>query len=119
MPIRDTLKVKKKKRNEKPEFLIQKEIVDWTKENHKDWVIFSVPNEATFRRKNYYHAIGMLSGVSDLVVITPKDIFFIECKAPRGKQRIEQRQFEENVMRLGYTYAIVHSLDEYKNIVNI
>lgn len=108
---------KKKKISEKPEFLIQKEIVDWTKENHSDWVLFSVPNESTYRRKNYFKALGMLSGVSDLVVITPKNIFFIECKAPKGKQRIEQRQFESDVMKFGYTYAIVHSLDEYKNII--
>ena len=100
------------------EFYIQKDIVLWTKAHHKDWVIFSCPNEATFRAKQYFSELGTLRGVSDLIVINADGIYFVECKAPKGRQSIEQRQFEADVQRFGYEYHIVHSLEEYKSRFN-
>lgn len=107
-----------KKKRERPEFYIQKDIVSWFRTEYPEFLIFSCPNEATYRRREYFHSIGMLSGVSDLIVVTDKRVLFIECKAPQGKQSTEQRQYQSIVETLGYHYYIVRSLDQFKEIIS-
>lgn len=106
-----------KKKRQKPEWYIQKDIVSFFKKEYPEYLIYSCPNEATYRRREYFHQIGMMSGVSDLQIITDKRVLFIECKAPQGKQSTEQRQFQSIVENLGYHYYIVRSLDQFKEII--
>lgn len=64
----------------------------------------------------YKKATGMLSGVSDLIIIEQGRILFIECKDETGKQRESQVTFQNKVEANGYEYHLVRSLDEFKNI---
>ena len=105
-----------KKKAEKSEYDIQCECVEWMKHNHPGYIIFSVPNEAAGQRASKYKRSGMLPGVSDLVVITPRGIKFIEMKNAVGRQSKPQRTFQAQVEALGYPYYICRSLEEFKKI---
>lgn len=102
----------------KAEAELQKNIIDYIHQNYPQLLVFSVPNESTYRRRNYFHSLGMLSGVSDLILIFLNTVLFIECKAPKGRQSIEQINFQKRVEALGFKYFIVRELDEIKNIIN-
>lgn len=102
----------------KQEAELQKSIVEYLNKNYPQVLVFSVPNEATYRRRNYFHKLGMLSGVSDLILVFLNGVIFIECKAPKGKQSIEQTNFQKRVEALGFKYFIIKDLEELKDIIN-
>ena len=82
-------------------------------------VIFSVPNGAYVSKHQAMKlkATGLVSGVSDLIIIQPNRCLFIELKLEKGKQSENQKNFENKVKRLGFEYFIVRSLEEFKKIV--
>lgn len=96
--------------------MIQQKIVVWFRKNFKNDLIFSVPNERT-SGWNRMIAIGMLPGVSDLIVVTKEKVLFVEVKDHKGVQRPNQVIFEEKIKKLGYEYYLVRSLDEFKQII--
>ena len=110
-------RAKKKVKRQRPEFYIQSDIIKYFKENYPEYLIYSCPNEACYKRKGYFEAMGLLPGVADLTIITDKRPLFIECKSPDGRQSKEQRIFQANVERLGYKYYIVRSLQQFKDII--
>jgi hypothetical protein len=78
--------------------------------------IFSVPNEGrskieTLQKK----AIGMMSGVSDLIILRPGEVIFVEVKTPTGTQSPSQKIFQSIVEALGFRYLLVRSLEQFKN----
>ena len=83
--------------------------------------MFAVPNElgtnnalTTMLSK----ATGLLSGVSDTVIILPtKDLIFVEFKTDIGKQSPAQKDFEKRVTNLGYKYFIIRTFYEFKKII--
>jgi len=87
----------------------------WFRNNFKEDLIFSVPNERT-SGWNKMIAIGMLPGVSDLIVVQPDRVMFVEVKDYKGLQRPNQIIFEQKVKALGYDYHLVRSLDDFKRI---
>lgn len=98
---------------------IQGEIFMWFWNNHclpvhkPRALMFHVPNENQHRLKN----IGVVSGVSDLVMIYKGELYFVEVKTPDGVQSPKQKQFEQHVNDCHYTYVIVRSLDEFKRLI--
>jgi hypothetical protein len=81
-------------------------------------LIFSVPNDGkNMMEQMRKKATGLLAGVSDLIVIQPNRIIFIEVKTERGVQSESQKQFENDVKALGFEYYLVRSLNEFKNLV--
>jgi len=100
--------------NNKSEFTIQVEIVNYCRKN--DIVCFSVPNEAT-RNNSKYIQSGVLSGVSDLICINNGEVLFIELKDYKGKQSEKQKEFEKIIISQGHKYFIVRSLDEFKKVL--
>lgn len=81
-------------------------------------IIFHVPNQGKnaveqIRKKN----IGMLAGVSDLVVVFESKILFIEMKDDIGIQSDAQQEFEQKIKLLGFDYHVVRSLEEFQEIV--
>jgi hypothetical protein len=62
-------------------------------------------------------ATGLISGVSDLIVILPNKVIFIEVKTETGKQSDNQKLFKEKVTNLGFEYLIVRSLSEFQNFI--
>ena len=83
---------------------IQQEIVVWFRntyclKHHKTRMcIFSVPNEASYKNKNF-RLTGTLSGVSDLIVVIPNKTLYIELKTATGKQSPKQKEFEPEKMK--------------------
>lgn len=105
----------------KTEARIQQEIVMWYKNNfclnhtNPQNIIFSVPNESKSKRETLQKkAIGMMSGVSDLIIIKQKQVLFVEVKTPTGVQSKSQKIFEKLVTNLGFKYYLVRSLDDFK-----
>ena len=60
---------------------------------------------------------GLLSGVSDLIVVEKNRLLFVEVKTAIGRQSGKQKKFEENVKSLGYKYYLVRSLEDFKKII--
>lgn len=100
---------------------IQQSIVIWFKNNYclnyhtPQCLIFSVPNEGrskieTLQKK----AIGMMAGVSDLIIVRPGEVIFVEVKTPNGTQSKSQKVFQSLVEALGFRYLLVRSLEQFK-----
>tara|TARA_R110002012_G_scaffold264832_1_gene448221 strand:- start:35 stop:343 length:309 start_codon:yes stop_codon:yes gene_type:complete len=83
-------------------------------------IIFSVPNE----RAGGYMAMkdllltGLLSGVSDLIVVLEGKVLFVEVKNSIGKQSPKQKLFQSQIENLGFQYHLVRTLDEFKKVIN-
>ena len=106
----------------KTEAKIQQEIVVFFRNNYQrlgKGIIFSVPNE----RKGGYMAMkdllltGLLSGVSDLIVVLDGSVLFVEVKNEKGKQSEKQIKFQKQVESLGYKYHLIRTLEEFKRIL--
>lgn len=107
------------------ESYIQSEIVKWFTNNHclktnfPRWLIFSVPNGGLRNKKEAVRlrSEGLLPGVSDLIVVYNYELLYIEVKTDGGTQSKEQKEFQSRVENLGFKYFVVHSLDEFKGIL--
>ena len=62
-------------------------------------------------------ATGLVAGVSDLIIIQPKRVIFVEVKTKTGTQQKTQIDFQKTVTALGFEYLIVRSLEEFKAAV--
>lgn len=101
----------------KDEAQIQASCVEWFRYHYPHYLMFSVPNESAYKRSSYFSSLGMLNGVSDTVIVLPNKVLFVEFKSENGKQRPEQKIFEEKVTALGFPYSIVRSLEEFKELI--
>lgn len=84
--------------------------------------VFAVPNG---NRNNpiqghKYKIMGQLAGVSDLILLLPGKVYFIELKNPNGKGRQSpaQREFEESVKGYGQDYLIWDSWQKVEAFIN-
>jgi hypothetical protein len=98
----------------KSEATIQKEIVNYCKLNNI--LIFCVPNEAT-RNNSKFIGMGVLAGVSDLILILKNKVIFVELKTHKGIQSESQKEFESRVLEFGHYYILIRSLDEFKKLI--
>lgn len=133
-----------KKRNENH---LQAEIVRWfnntycLKHNNPRYFIFAVQNEMAMQVGGALKSVlpkavhttidktirivlskavtfGFKKGVSDLIVLLPNNTLFIELKTDIGQQRVEQKEFQEIVTNLNYSYYITRNLEDFKKIIN-
>lgn len=100
---------------------IQQSIFKWYHNNfclshhNPQNIIFSVANESSnVKEQMYKKSLGLIAGVSDLVIITESEVFFVEVKTPIGKQSEKQKNFQSKIERLGYRYLLVRSLEQFK-----
>lgn len=98
---------------QKSEFDIQCEIVNYCRLNNI--ICFSVPNEAA-RDNSKYIRSGLMAGVSDLIVLLPNVVLFVEVKTTVGRQSDKQKAFQSKVESLGFKYFLVRSLEDFKAI---
>lgn len=82
-------------------------------------MLFHVNNKARNAIEgNKFKAMGVIKGVSDLVLILPMGrVIWIELKTPAGTQQPAQREFEAKVTQRGHTYLIIRSLEEFQKLV--
>jgi hypothetical protein len=105
----------------KTEAKIQQEIVMYFKNEFcrvgckPRCIIFSVPNESNSKRETMQKmAIGMMPGVSDLILVLPGRVLFVEIKTPEGRQSPTQKDFQSTVSDLQFEYLLIRSLEEFK-----
>lgn len=104
---------------------MQIECVRWFRMQYKRELLFAVPNGSKLSgdskeqiiRRGILKAEGLLSGVSDLVLVHDDGVAFLEAKTEKGTQSDTQRLFEAMVKAMGFTYLIFRNFDEFKNIV--
>jgi len=84
------------------------------------FLFFSVPNEATVKGKtgaDFGRAInlkkmGVLPGVSDLVIGHRGKMYCLEVKNEKGRQSDNQKNFEAWCADCGIPYVLVRSIDD-------
>jgi len=101
---------------------IQAECFQWFHNNYtinNKGVCFAVPNGGTRNKREamLLKATGVVSGVSDLIVLLPKKALFFEVKTDDGKQSEKQRWFQKLVELLGFEYYLVRNIEDFKKIV--
>lgn len=104
---------------------LQQQIYTWynnkfcLKNQEPRHIIFSVPNGGSRNvvEAKKMKATGLLPGVSDLIIIQPDKVLFIELKIEKGVQSESQKDFEERIKKLGYEYHIIRSLNDFKNLL--
>ena len=100
----------------KSESRIQQDIFKWYWNNYclpkcePREVIFHVPNE----NQHKLVSVGVLAGVSDLVLSFRGRMYFCEVKDAKGKQLPSQVKFEAHIEQVGFEYFIVRSLEEFQ-----
>ncbi len=108
----------------KTEAKVQQEMVVWFRNNYQrkgvdKGIIFSIPNE----RAGGYMAMkdllltGLLSGVSDLIVVLKGKVLFVEVKNEKGKQSPKQILLQKQVENLGFKYYLVRNLEDFKKVI--
>ncbi len=108
----------------KTEAKVQQEMVVWFRNNYQrkgvdKGIIFSVPNE----RAGGYMAMkdllltGLLSGVSDLIVVLKGKVLFVEVKNEKGKQSPKQILCQKQVEDLGFKYYLVRKVEDFKKVI--
>ena len=82
-------------------------------------MIFSIPNGGNrdAREGKTLKNTGLLAGASDLIVVLPNKVLFIEVKTSTGIQSTVQKDFENRVLKLNHDYFIVKSLQDFKDII--
>jgi hypothetical protein len=65
---------------------------------------------------NKMKAMGVKTGVTDLILVVNEKVIFIELKTDIGKQGKEQKIFETQVKSLNQIYILVRTLEEFKEI---
>ena len=87
--------------------------------NHRG-LLFSVPNgmhtskvQAVKMRRT-----GMVSGVSDLLLMLDGKTYCIELKIQGGRQSQTQKNWQEKVTTQGFEYVVLWSFKEFKEYVS-
>ena len=107
----------------RPEQTIQQACVKWFRIQHPYKILFAVNNNATSRSIDPRRAggiaksMGVFSGVADLVLCIDGTTYFIEVKAPKGRQSESQKAFQEQAEKNHFEYYIIYSLDEFINLI--
>ena len=99
------------------EFDEQTMLCDWLNLQHPDIVYWYTPNEGvrTDYRKYWMHRSGMLSGAPDLVILTHKQVIFLELKRTKGGHLSPSQKMVHGWIRaLGYTVLVCHGFERAK-----
>lgn len=125
MAIQVTLPRPTTRKRGSPEGRVQAECVQWFWNEYPQYRgnLFHIPNEGNRSSKTdgaYRKALGLVSGVSDLILLIPNKLHHalcIEMKTETGRQSDAQRQWQFKVEQQGYRYEVVRSLEEFKKLI--
>ena len=101
------------------EDLLQSKCVIWFKNEyqmHNKGLIFAIPNGGSrhMLEAKKLKATGLMAGASDLVVVLPNKVLFIELKIEKGIQSEPQKIFETKIKNLNHSYIICRNEEEFK-----
>jgi hypothetical protein len=75
-----------------------------------------IPNDAAGKispkQAGRLKSMGLRAGASDLLVVLPRRIIFMEVKIPGETQKPKQKDFQQIVEDRGFEYVLVRSVDE-------
>lgn len=74
--------------------------------------IFKVPKKICYQIVSFFKKMGLLPGVSDIVIIWKGKAYFMEVKTDSGTQSQDQVRFEHNVNKAGCEYTVVRSVGD-------
>lgn len=74
--------------------------------------MFKVPDKAQYPLMAHFRAMGLLPGVSDLMILHDGKAYCMEVKTERGTQSQAQVRFESNVEKCGIPYEVVRSVGD-------
>lgn len=60
---------------------------------------------------------GLKTGASDVLIIGNGKVLFYEFKLEHNNQQKNQIEFQQSVERLGHTYRVIKSLDQFKECI--
>ena len=88
-------------------------------ENAGDLMYFAVPNGGKRNKvtAKILKGIGVKAGVSDLVIVLPGRVLFVELKAPKGRQSQTQKDFAEKVQSFKHEYHLCRTIFDVKRLV--
>lgn len=92
----------------------QEKLCKWLTLQYPDVVFFSVPNDGkrTDARKFHLHAVGMLSGAPDLVILSKQPIFVEMKRVKGGHVSKEQKMVHAWIRALGYHMLVCKGFDD-------
>ena len=102
------------------ESLLQAQIVKELR--HRGIMVFMVGNDSPAGdavKAGRMIALGLLPGVSDLIVVLQARCVFLELKTPTGRLSEAQVKFQEKVEALGHQYAVARSLQEAIDVLSL
>lgn len=103
------------------EHQIQAQIIAYWNTNYPQYrkCLFHVNNKAKDSLEGArMKTLGVVSGVSDLVLLAPSAVYFIELKDDKGKQSDHQKAFQQQAESLGHNYRIIRSLSEFQDLLS-
>lgn len=83
---------------------------------------FAVPNGGlrNLRVASALKAEGVMAGVSDLILVLPKRIVFVELKNGKaGKQSEHQKLFQKTVEELGFEYQLWRDTEDCSRFISM
>lgn len=81
-------------------------------------MLFHVQNKARNRIEGAkFKAMGVVAGVSDLILIGNGRVVFVELKTGSGSQSADQREFERKVQARGHMYVVIRDEAAFRNLV--
>lgn len=60
----------------------------------------------------HHQKMGYENGQPDLLLLLKGEVVFVELKTEKGRQKPEQKKFQEAVELLGFRYLLWRSLDD-------
>jgi hypothetical protein len=109
------------KKRKSPERDIHRAVVQHLTKRAKPGVVwFHVPNAPRNAVAGaMLKKLGMRAGVSDLILFHNGELFALELKAPKGRESIEQMEFQSEIRLAGGFTSVSTGLDEALNVLNL
>lgn len=100
----------------RPEQALQISIVQWMRYSlPREVVFFHVPNggKRTKAEAGIFKAMGVVSGIPDLIIAWPGTVLAVELKAGSGASTPLQKDMQDRLKAVGWHVAEIRSLDEF------
>ena len=101
----------------------QKNCINFLRLQYRSKLFFHVPNGGKRNRREgvKFKAMGVLAGVSDVLILEPTDSYhglIVELKVKGGRVEDSQKEFLENCEARGFKTVVAYSLDAFMDVVN-
>lgn len=120
-------KAKPRKPAEPYEYKTQIACVNWFASQYRKTydagLLIHIPNErlCTPKQGATLRAMGLRKGAADIALFVPRGGYhglFVEMKRAGGRQRPEQKAWEQAVTMQGYMYRVCNSVESFMQAVN-